>query len=52
MAKVQPIEGHYIHCYKMPPSRPGTSIKRGGHGGSVKCENSNLQQFFQVDCVI
>jgi hypothetical protein len=22
MAKVQPIEAHYIHCYKMPPSRP------------------------------
>jgi hypothetical protein len=32
--------------------RPGTSIKRGGHGGSVKCQNSNLQQFFQVDYVI
>jgi hypothetical protein len=27
---------------------PGTSIKRGGYGGSVKCHNSNLQQLFQV----
>jgi hypothetical protein len=22
MAKVHPIEGHYIHCYIMPPSWP------------------------------
>jgi hypothetical protein len=30
----------------------GTSIKRGGHGGSVKCLNSNLQQLFQVGYVL
>jgi hypothetical protein len=22
MAKLQPIEAHYIHCYKMPSSKP------------------------------
>jgi hypothetical protein len=27
----------------------GTSIQRGGHGGSVKCQNSNLQQLFPVN---
>jgi hypothetical protein len=30
-------------------SRPGTSIKGGGLGGSVKCPKSNLQPLFQVD---
>jgi hypothetical protein len=30
---------------------PGTSIKRGGLGGSVKCPKSNLQTLFQVGYV-
>jgi hypothetical protein len=30
----------------------GTSIKRGGLGGSVKCPKSNLQPFFQVGYVM
>jgi hypothetical protein len=35
-----------------PLARSGTSIKRGGHGGSVKCQNSNLHQLFQVGHVL
>jgi hypothetical protein len=30
----------------------GTSIKRGGLGGSVKCPKSNLQPLFQVGYVM
>jgi hypothetical protein len=32
----------------MGSGKSGTSIQRGGHGGSVKCQNSNLQHLFQV----
>jgi hypothetical protein len=35
-----------ITAKKRKSVKAGTSIKRGGHGGSVKCQNSNLQQFF------
>jgi hypothetical protein len=31
---------------------PGTSIKKGGHGGSVTCQNSNLQQLFPVGYIL
>jgi hypothetical protein len=33
-------------------SYPGTSIKRGGLGCSVKCPKSNLQPLFQVGYVM
>jgi hypothetical protein len=32
MTKLQPIEAHYIHCYKMPPSRP-TLVQEHKHFG-------------------
>jgi hypothetical protein len=33
-------------------AKPGTSIKRGGLGGSEKCPKSNLQPLFQVGYVM
>jgi hypothetical protein len=39
-------------AYKLPSAQPGTSIKRGGLGGSVKCPKFSLQTLFQVGCVM
>jgi hypothetical protein len=44
----------YIICkvYVVLCTRSGTSTKRGGLGGSVKCTKSNLQPLLQVGYVM